>query len=424
MKRIKNIKKGLLQRNTSLLKYAMKTGVTILKHRDDPAKVLEELVGVNPKKFIDDLSHYKGSITKAGQLISQYGEYYLSEEVNEKLRMLHGSTHYLDFEKLEKLLPSVLIDDFQIDPSPIAAASIGQVHKAIRRSDKKEFAIKIQYEGIEKAIKGDLVFLKLFLASIKIVPKGIDTSDIFQEIEKVLKNEMDYKREGEVLNRYAELLDDDYYKLPKYYPEYSNDKVLCMDFVHGRHLSKIKQESTQIDQTKIDILGEKIFALFLKELFHLHLVQTDAHGGNYFIDEELEHLTLLDFGACLEYSEEQLTFYQNFLIYSFKEDKEAFLAEFERFISYTKKSLSYDQDILWEYMLKASSPLRSESFDWGKTKLPDELFEIGERLRKSMSFDSIPSDFIFIDRKVMGVFTLLRSISCSFNVKRVFEEYV
>jgi len=426
MKRISKIKKGLIQRNTSLLKYAIKTGVNVIKYRDDPAKAIESIIGVNPKKFIEDLSHYKGSITKAGQLISQYGEYYLSDEINEKLRLLQTSTHYLEYDVIERQFPQIILDEFNVEPKPIAAASIGQVHRAQHRKTKKVYALKVQYEGIEKAIKGDLLFLKLFLNSIKIVPKGIDTTDIFNEIEAVLGAEMDYKREASVLVKYRSLVSDPYFIVPKIYQEYSDAKVLCMDYVEGKHLSDIYKDKTKndYDKEKVNKLGEKIFELFLREIFEFKLVQTDAHGGNFFVNEDLSQLTLLDFGACLEYKQEQLSFYQNFLIHSYNKDKDSFIKEFDRFIEYTGKKLKYDKDILWNYMLKASSPLRSASFNWETTNLPDELFYHGKELQKSMSFDSIPSDFIFIDRKVIGVFTLLRAIKCEFNVQDIFQEFV
>jgi predicted unusual protein kinase regulating ubiquinone biosynthesis (AarF/ABC1/UbiB family) len=423
MKRISKIKKGLLQRNSSLLKYAVKTGINVIKHRDDPAKVIESIIGVNPKKFIDDLSHYKGSITKAGQLISQYGEYYLSDEINEKLRLLQSSTHYLDYEVIEKQIAPHIIDELSISKDPIAAASIGQVHKATHRKNSNNYVLKIQYQGIEKAIGGDLVFLKLFLNGVKIVPKGVDTSHIFNEVERVLKAEMDYEREAKVLTSYAEKLNDNYYRVPKVYPEFSTKKVLCMDYMEGIHLSDIYKgkSKSDYDLEKINHLGAKIFELFLREIFEIFMVQTDAHGGNFFITEDLDHLTLLDFGACLEYPKEQLEFYQNFLIHGHNEDRESFMKEFYRLIEYTKNPLEFSEDKLWEYMLVASSPLRSENYNWETTDLPDRLMELGKELQKTMKFKSIPSDFIFIDRKVMGVFTLLRSLKCQFNVKKVFQ---
>jgi predicted unusual protein kinase regulating ubiquinone biosynthesis (AarF/ABC1/UbiB family) len=131
MKKIKAIKDGLIKRNSSLLKYAVKTGYTVLKNRDDPKKLIEELVGVNPSKFVEDLSHYKGSIMKAGQMISQYGEYYLSEEVNAKLKMLHNSTHFIGFDSIKDQLNDKHFDELTIAEEPLAAASIGQVHEAV-----------------------------------------------------------------------------------------------------------------------------------------------------------------------------------------------------------------------------------------------------------------------------------------------------
>jgi predicted unusual protein kinase regulating ubiquinone biosynthesis (AarF/ABC1/UbiB family) len=174
------------------------------------------------------------------------------------------------------------------------------------------------------------------------------------------------------------------------------------------------------------LLGQKIFDLFLKEIFIFHLVQTDAHGGNYLIDlnEDPLRLKLIDFGACLEFEPELLSMYQNFLRYSYREEKELFLAEFYRFIEFTGKELVFNEDLMWEYMLLATGPLKSNDYDWGSTDLPEQIMELGKELFKQMEFKSIPAQFTFLDRKTVGVFTLLKGLNARFDVKSTFLQYL
>ena len=77
MKKLKAIKSGLIKRNTSLLKYALRTGKSLVLNNEDPKKILQGVIGKSPDEFISELSVFKGSITKAGQMLSQYAEIYL-----------------------------------------------------------------------------------------------------------------------------------------------------------------------------------------------------------------------------------------------------------------------------------------------------------------------------------------------------------
>ena len=163
MKKLSKIKNGFLSRNSGLLKLAVKSGVSILRNSDAPEKVLKSLIGKDVEKFVSDLSHYKGSITKAGQLLSLYGEYYLPSELNTYLRKLQASTHYLEWDVIKEQIPVQYLADLDIAKTPLAAASIGQVHKVKLKEQSQEYVMKIQYKGIDKAIDTDIFFLKLLL---------------------------------------------------------------------------------------------------------------------------------------------------------------------------------------------------------------------------------------------------------------------
>jgi predicted unusual protein kinase regulating ubiquinone biosynthesis (AarF/ABC1/UbiB family) len=398
--------------------------MSIISNKDDPKKMLEAIIGKDAKKFVDDLAVFKGSVTKAGQLLSQYGEYYLSPEINSKLKLLQTSTHFLDYELIKSQIAKEALDSLDIEPNPLAAASIGQVHMAIPKDskDKSKYVIKIQYKGIEKAIKGDMFFLNMFIKALNVIPAGVNAKGVFNEIESVLRKEMDYTREAIVLEKYAKNLNDSFFKVPKVNREFSNHKAICMEYLEGKHLSDIDLHSLT-PQSK-NRLGEKIMELFLREVFEFGYVQTDAHGGNFLVDENAEHLSLIDFGACLDFDEETLEVYRNFMRTSYYQDREGFLNEMNQFTENSGHPIEYDADLMWEYINHISSPMRSENYNWGTTKLPDELIEIGKRLRKSMKFKSVVHHFIFLDRKLLGVFILLKQLGAEFNVRSLFARFI
>jgi predicted unusual protein kinase regulating ubiquinone biosynthesis (AarF/ABC1/UbiB family) len=264
----------------------------------------------------------------------------------------------------------------------------------------------------------------MLIKSLNIFPKGIDATNVFTELQSLMEKEMDYLREAKVLQRYQELCQDDFFYIPKVYPQYSNHKSICMEYIEGISLSALPIDHFTHSQDKLNLIGQKIFELFLSEIFLYGLVQTDAHGGNFSVNQTLDKVYLLDFGACLDFDPKLLKFYQNFLIYSFYQDRESFLKEFKAFIKYSGNDISFDENLFWEYILLMSSPLRSTDYNWDETKLPDELIKLGNELKKTFVMKSIPAHFIFLDRKLLGIFTLLRSLKCRFNLKESFEKFI
>ena len=425
MKRINRIKDGLIKRNTTLMKYAFKAGKSILSNRDNPQKIIEDLLGKDVSHFVDDLSHYKGSITKAGQILSQYAEYFLDEEMTKVLRNLQSSTHFLNFEQISSQIPPEYFSKLEINTEPLAAASIGQVHQATIIETGENIVLKIQYKGIDKAINGDLFFIKLLVKNLKIFPKGVDLTDFFEEIKRVLLGEMDYQREVEFQKKYQEILDDDYFKTTKVYDQFCSSKVIALEYIEGSSISDLDIDN--LDKDKVNLLGEKLFENFLKEIYLYGLVQSDAHGANFIVPKELDSLYLIDFGACLEYDDKTLEFYRQFLIHGFNGDREKFLEEFYGFWDSTNKQITIDEDLLWEYIILTTEPLHSTNYSWAQTDLPDRAYPLAQKMMRTMKYKSAPSEMIFIDRKLIGIFTLLRKLKCDFNVNeaylRVINEY-
>lgn len=423
MKKLKAIKSGLIKRNTSLLKYALRTGKSLVLNNEDPKKILQGVIGKSPDEFISELSVFKGSITKAGQMLSQYAEIYLDEPLKSKLKSLQAQTDYLDFDKIKKQIHQVVFIEMDIEKEPLAAASIGQVHLATLKSNpEQKYVLKIQYPGISKAIDADMFFLKMLVKGINIVPKGVDSKNVFDEIERTLKSEMDYIREAKTQNDYIEKIDDPFFKIPRVEHKYSSKTVLCMDYIEGFALSKIDDyDPSQEVKNKI---GEKIFDLFLREIYEFSLVQTDAHGGNYYIAHDFSCVYLLDFGACLSFKEETIQFYRNFIKFAYEENKEKFFQETDQFIEQWEGELEFDRDLMWDYICFLTNPLREENYSWGDQSFIDELYKKGRELQKTVRITAIPHQFIFLDRKILGVYTLLSSLKAQFNVKSIMDKNI
>jgi predicted unusual protein kinase regulating ubiquinone biosynthesis (AarF/ABC1/UbiB family) len=385
----------------------------------DPRMVFRDLIGKSIEQFVNDVGELKGSVLKAAQILSLYGEYYLPEEVNEVLKKVQSQSHYLGWDRIHSLIPANLKSELDIEETPLAAASIGQVHKAKIKKTGELVVVKIQYPGIKKAIDLDMKMIKTFLSMAKLLPKKMNLDPIYGEIKKVLMEEMDYEHEARKHSEYEILMQDvPGCYVPKLYPEFCSERVIVSEYIDGTPLSTLKG----LSQDERNKLGTTLFRLFLQEIFRGHLIQTDGHPGNYLYRHG--EVVLIDFGACLTYPEKTLGQYRKLIGELYHGRRANFFAALDEVSGKAGGSFLLDKDLLWKYCQLAASPLKSQDYDWGSTRLPDELYPLAMELVASSRIDTPPHDFIFLDRKILGLFSLLKSLRARFDVSSVSAIYL
>jgi len=132
------------------------------------------------------------------------------------------------------------------DRVPIASASIGQVHKATMASTGLPVAVKIQFPGIASSISSDLGNLSILLRSSALLPKGLYLQNTIAVMKRELEDECDYIREAESGRRFSSLLKDyDFFRVPTVVEEASSGKVLTVEWMEGKPLSRMKGLSQQ-----------------------------------------------------------------------------------------------------------------------------------------------------------------------------------
>lgn len=132
------------------------------------------------------------------------------------------------------------------DRTPIASASIGQVHRAVLASTGETVAVKIQFPGIQESISSDLSYLTPLLASSSILPRGLYLQNTIAVMKRELADECDYIREAESGRKFAALLEgDEYFDVPKVVDEASSEKVLTTTWMEGKPLSRMKNMSQE-----------------------------------------------------------------------------------------------------------------------------------------------------------------------------------
>ena len=255
----------------------------------------------NAMKLTKQLSNMRGAAMKIGQMISMDSGDFLPKEFADILSRLRADAQHMPGRQLQQVLSAEWgegwIKKFELfQVRPIAAASIGQVQRAVLPSGE-ELAIKVQYPGVRESIDSDVKNVAALLRLSGLVPPEMDVKPIIEEGRIQLHQEADYVREAEYLNRFREILSgDDNFQVPEFYPELSTDKVLAMSFIKSRPI----EEMIDAPQAVRDRIVSLLMSLTLRELFEFKLMQTDPNFANYRLNEDTNQIVLLDFGATRE----------------------------------------------------------------------------------------------------------------------------
>lgn len=288
---------------TLLIKYGRKN---IMQSANADDSILEEEIVSgdtaegNPEQLAHDLEELGPTFIKLGQLLSTRPDF-LPQPYLDALARLQDNVKPFSYEEIEEIVQnelSVRISKgfLEFDPVPMAAASLGQVHKAVLR-DGRAVAVKVQRPGIRETILQDLGALEDIAGTLD---KHTDTGrrysflNILHEFKKALLQELDYKQEaqnlirlGNNLTRYEDII------VPQPISDYSSSKVLTMDYVRGKKVTSLSPLATlDLDGKK---LAEELFKAYLDQVLIDGFFHADPHPGNVFITDN-HKIALLDLG--------------------------------------------------------------------------------------------------------------------------------
>ncbi|PTB62810.1 putative molecular chaperone [Trichoderma citrinoviride] len=283
------------------------------------------LSGGNMERLVAKLSRMRGAALKLGQMMSFQDSKMLPAPIQEVLQRVQDRADYMPAWQRDRVLASNLGSDWrdlfsEFEEKPIAAASIGQVHKAVLKSNGKRVAVKIQFPGVADSINSDLDNLGILLTATKLLPKGLYLNKTIDNARLELGWECDYVREAECAKRFKELLrgEEDVFEAPDVYPEASGKQVLTMDFLDGVGVTRVKS----FTQEQRDWIGTQILRLCLREITEFKFMQTDPNWTNFLYNAKTNKLELLDFGASREYPEEFISQYVQLLEAASRSDRD------------------------------------------------------------------------------------------------------
>jgi predicted unusual protein kinase regulating ubiquinone biosynthesis (AarF/ABC1/UbiB family) len=437
-KEIKNLRTGSVSRSFSLAGLGLRAGAKAAGHAMGNLFASEAVQTLRKKAhFIEqaamltkELGELKGSLMKAGQMLSVYGEHFLPPEVNQLLKTLQSDSAPVEWEEMKKVLTRQLGKEklalLEIEEEAIGAASLGQVHRARIKKTGEEIVLKVQYPGVDKAIDGDIKTLRRVLALTEWLPKLPTTDELFAEVKSMLKNELDYERERENLDFFREkLAQDPAFVLPRPIPQFSTKRVLAMSLELGSTVDS--KEVAALSQERRNELARAALDLYFRELFVWQRVQTDPHFGNYRvrINKNQDQFLLYDFGAVREVPEAFMTKYRMMLRGLFYANR----AEFETGAEGMGIMMASDppelKDLFYELCAAIVEPFAdNEIFDWKKNDLPQRVSKISWEIFKRFPLRAPPREVVFLDRKMAGMFTFMTVLSAKINARAVLEPYL
>lgn len=411
-----------VQRASRFITTGAKLGSNYLKHYSkkliNPALGRDELHEANARDIYNSLSELKGSALKVAQMLSM-DRSLLPTAYQQKFTLAQYSAPPLSyplvvntFQQAFKKRPDQIFDQF--NKKARNAASMGQVHEAVLGA--KKLAVKVQYPGVGRSVKSDLAMVKpIALRMFDLNP--IEYEEFIQEVEARLMEETDY---GLELRRSIELSQKSKHIknviFPTYYPEFSSDKILAMDWLDGEPLGDaLKRGIPSPAATKI---GQAMWDFYQFQIHKLKVLHADPHPGNFIITPEY-HLGIIDFGCVKEMS---ATFYKTY----FQLLEKDLLQQPEKLDRvFRELRFIYDDDSEWEVRLfkevftdlveLLSRPFRSETFNFADESYFKSVYALGERLsqmkelRQSKKTRGI-KDALYINRTYFGLYSLLHEL--------------
>ncbi|PSU66769.1 ABC1 kinase family protein [Photobacterium phosphoreum] len=394
-------------------------------HRPKASELI--LTPANVKRVADQLADLRGAAMKVGQLLSMDGGDLLPPPLTELLSRLQANAKPMPISQLNSSLEQQWGCDWQQQFSqfsfyPIAAASIGQVHKATTQ-DGRQLALKIQYPGINKSIDSDVNNVTTLLNISGLIPKQLDISELLNEAKKQLHAEADYLLEAQYVKQFRQLLaTDTRYLLPDIADDLTTKQILAMTFVGGVDIDKLVDQP----QTVRDHVIELAFSLMFREVFEFRLVQTDPNFANYRYDIDSKQLVLLDFGATRVYPQSISEGYRQLMTGAVIDDQPRMLAALKQIGFFSQPIEPQAQQSLLALCLQACEPLKYQGvYDFGQSDMVRQIRDAGSQLSMKQGYwHTPPADAIFLHRKLGGLYLLAAKLKARVDVNKIFLSYM
>lgn len=381
----------------------------------------------NARRVTNELARLRGAAMKVGQLLSMDAGDLIPPVLSEMMSRLRSEAVSMPMSQLVSVLDkawgsewSTRFDRFAFTPA--AAASIGQVHRALTK-DGVHLAIKVQYPGVRESINSDVDNVAALLRLSGLLPSSVQITEILNEAKKQLHAEADYQREQDWLSCYANRLGQESgFLLPTPYKELTTPHVLAMTWVEGEPIESLVSAPQHVRNG----VGEALFDLALKELFEFQVLQSDPNFANYRFNHDEQKIVLLDFGATREIPQSMVEGYLQLLRGGLEKNRVK-MREAATDIGYFSQDMSQQQiDAVMDLFMMACEPLCHRGpYDFAGSNLPRRMHDAGLALALDRDFwHTPPIDALFVHRKLAGMYLLAARLKARVDICSVAKKYL
>jgi len=381
----------------------------------------------NAIKLTNQLANLRGAAMKLGQMLSMDASEMLPPELAEILSRLRADAQYMPQKQLLKVLAKQYGSDWEdkfddFNRQPIAAASIGQVHRATT-ADGRDLAIKVQYPGVRESIDSDVDNVASLINLSRLVPKSLDIGPMLAEAKLQLHQEADYEQEAAYLKRFGKLLKNEPdFQVPALHKDLTTGHILAMSFIDSVPIESM-ETAPQKERNRIIKL---LFSLTLRELFEYRLMQTDPNFANYRYCHKTGKLVLLDFGATRAIPKRVANQYRKLVIAGMAGDRQAAQKAAIKIGLFDDSAQDHHQEAIMDMFEMAMAPLREKGpIDFADNSIAQDLRDEGMRFAAARDFWHVPPvDTVFIHRKFGGVYMLANRLKAKVDVGALLKDYI
>jgi len=403
-------------------RYAARSPRLVFASVDRRKDLRHELALRSAEEVAEELGAMKGALMKLGQMAS-----YIDEDMPPTFRSAMARLQHRAPPMTPALATSVILDELGEAPErvfstwdsiPFAAASIGQVHRAITK-DGRAVAVKVQYPGIARSITSDLRNVALLRRLTATVFPGLDTRTLIDELGERLRDELDYSLEADNQELFATYYDGHpVIHVPHVVRELSTARVLTSELVAGSGFDELQRWH----QREQDLAAETIYRFVFRSLYRLHAFNGDPHPGNYLFHGR-GRVSFLDFGLTKHFTDQDL----------------APLVDAVRFIVFEKDGSAFRDAIERAGFLRRGAPVSTQVVvdrfgqfygtvlkDAPMTITPAYASAIVRRFFDARGplapYSDVPRAYVIMQRINLGLYAVLGSLNATANWRRIAEE--